>query len=190
MKNRLTRPGQTVGTPYYISPEQATGNYDEVDARSDIYSLGSTLFHMVTGKTPFEGENTAVVLAMQINDPAPWPRDVNPDVPTDLSYIIAKMLKKDPAERYATYADLLSDFERFRDGKKPRARLAEDPEGTGNFGAGVRRERRGGGGGKRRPRRREELEIVAPEAEHSFLDYVMVAGIVIALAIVIYVLAL
>jgi predicted Ser/Thr protein kinase len=76
---QLTVTGMTMGSPHYISPEQARGGAD-ADIRSDIYSLGATLYHIVTGQTPFSGTSAAVVITKHLTEEVPWPQDVNPDV--------------------------------------------------------------------------------------------------------------
>ncbi|MHC5058473.1 MAG: serine/threonine-protein kinase, partial [Planctomycetota bacterium] len=78
---RLTQTGAFVGSPYYASPEQATGESD-IDIRSDIYSLGCTLYHMVTGKPPFGGTTVIQVLQKHLTEQMPWPQEANPPSPT------------------------------------------------------------------------------------------------------------
>ena len=100
----LTEAGMVVGTAAYMSPEQAEGR--KVDARSDIFSFGSVLYEMVTGRRPFAGESPLSVLAKILNeDPAP-PSQVAASVPPDVERAILRCLRKDPARRYQTMADL------------------------------------------------------------------------------------
>ena len=106
----VTQSGAVFGTPYYISPEQAQGEAD-IDVRSDIYSLGATLYHAVTGQPPFQGKTSAVIMTMHINDPAPAPKETNPDVSGSTSRIIARMMEKRPKDRYQTAAELIEDLE-------------------------------------------------------------------------------
>jgi hypothetical protein len=122
----LTQSGMAVGTPNYISPEQARGRPD-VDIRGDIYSLGCTLYQVVTGETPFSGPNGAVLLTKHINEQAPWPQDVNPDVSRNVSLLIERMMAKEREERYQTPAELLGDIERVIAGQPP----THPPPGSG-----------------------------------------------------------
>ena len=116
----LTTAGLAIGTPHYASPEQALGKA-EIDARSDIYGLGATLFHMLTGRVPFEGESGPAVMARHVNEDAPPCTELDPLIPKGLSAIVAKMLKRDPAERYQTPGELRTDLERFASGNRPLA---------------------------------------------------------------------
>jgi eukaryotic-like serine/threonine-protein kinase len=95
---QLTRPGTTMGSVYYMSPEQVQGG--TIDARSDLYSFGVTLYEMFTGKRPFVSESSYTVLNAQINE-APVPLiQVNPDLPVELNNIVLKAMAKDPAARF------------------------------------------------------------------------------------------
>ncbi len=108
----LTSPGMAVGTAAYMSPEQARG--EELDGRSDLFSLGSVLYETCTGRVPFEGATSAVIFAGILDrDPLP-PQEVNPQVPAKLSEIICKALEKDRDLRYQTAAELRGDFKRLR----------------------------------------------------------------------------
>ena len=106
----VTVVGQAMGTPMYVSPEQAKG-LDSVDMRADIYSLGATLYHMATGSAPFDGENPTVIMLKHINEEPPPPRELNPDLSEGLCHVLAKMLAKEPDERYQSAAGLISDLE-------------------------------------------------------------------------------
>jgi serine/threonine-protein kinase len=98
-------PGVVMGTTDYIAPEQAIA-CSAADHRADIYSLGATLYHLVTGEPPFQGTVAAKLIAHQLHD-VPTAHEVREDVPEGVSDIIAKMMAKDPAERYQTMADVV-----------------------------------------------------------------------------------
>ena len=99
------------GTPYYISPEKV--RRQKIDYRADIYSLGGTLYHALTGVAPFEGENATEVVKARFNGPPRKPSEVRADLPPELDPIIMRMLEVEPSMRYPTYQSLLGDFKRF-----------------------------------------------------------------------------
>jgi serine/threonine protein kinase len=111
-QNSVTRTGQVMGTPFYIAPEQAIGSH-EVDVRTDIYSLGATLYHLVTGKPPFDGPTLYEIFHGHLHEDLIDPRQRNPQVPAKLSRIICRMMEKNPANRYQTTAELRADLEGF-----------------------------------------------------------------------------
>jgi serine/threonine protein kinase len=115
----VTQSGVFVGSPYYASVEQAQGDAD-LDVRSDIYSLGATLYHMVTGDPPFEGSSAIEVLNKHIKDRLPWPADVRPELSDGLCRVIAKMMAKKPAKRYQEPNDLLDDLDLLEEGEDPK----------------------------------------------------------------------
>jgi len=106
----ITVDGKALGTPYYMSPEQARGE-SGLDTRSDIYSLGATLFHLVTGSVPFDGETPAIVVSKRLTEQTPSPRDIRPDISIATNRLIRRMMATDPANRYQTADELLSDIE-------------------------------------------------------------------------------
>jgi serine/threonine-protein kinase len=110
----LTMTGASMGTPYYVSPEQAQGRKD-VDLRADIYSLGCTLYHLVSGQTPFTGENALAVMMLHVTTPPPDIRGVFPACPQVLAEVIFKMMQKDPAARQQDYAEVNADLRRAFD---------------------------------------------------------------------------
>ena len=114
----LTQTGQAVGTPHYISPEQIRGTRD-VDARADIYSLGATLYHLVTGHTPFKGTSGALVMSMHLAQPLADPRTYVAGLSEGLCRVIRKMMAKDRAERYADVDTLDRDLYRLQTGEVP-----------------------------------------------------------------------
>jgi serine/threonine protein kinase/tetratricopeptide (TPR) repeat protein len=105
----LTSPGSAVGTVAYMSPEQAKGV--PLDARTDLFSLGTVIYEMATGKTPFAGESTAEVFAALLMKNPPPVSSLNPAMPKKLDAIVEKLLRKDPAQRYATAGQLREDLE-------------------------------------------------------------------------------
>ncbi len=115
----LTQAGSVMGTAAYFSPEQAQGA--SPDPRSDLYSLGIVMYEMVGGRPPFTGDNPVSIAYKQVHEAPPRLRDLSPDVPVAYEAIVAKLLAKDPAARYANADDLRLDLTRFRDGQRPEA---------------------------------------------------------------------
>ena len=110
--------GKAYGTPYYISPEQIRGEV-EIDFRTDIYSLGATFYHMVTGQVPFEGPNPSAVMHRHLKDDLVPPDHINPALSAGVAEIIEVAMAKSLPKRYATTEDLLQDLEQARRGEKP-----------------------------------------------------------------------
>ena len=108
----VTQPGTTMGTPLYMSPEQAQGR--PLDHRSDLYSLGVTFYHMLTGEPPFRADS-AVALAMKhVNEQPLGLRVHRPEIPAELERLVLKLMAKSPAERYQSAAEMLADLARIR----------------------------------------------------------------------------
>jgi len=107
----LTRLGALLGTPDYMSPEQALGH--KLDQRSDIFSLGIIAYEMLTGKAPFQSETAIASLVARTRERAPAPREINATVPEGLSRIVHHCLATNPAERYSTVKETLSDLELY-----------------------------------------------------------------------------
>jgi tetratricopeptide (TPR) repeat protein len=109
--------GNTVGTPPYMSPEQVRGGGAALDARSDVYSLGATLYEVCAGQPPFRSSDPYDLFKMIVErDPVPV-RRLNPAVDSDLENIILRCLEKDPSRRYATALELSEELERYLDGE-------------------------------------------------------------------------
>jgi formylglycine-generating enzyme required for sulfatase activity/predicted Ser/Thr protein kinase len=118
----LTLAGAVIGTPNYMSPEQADGHAD-LDFRSDMYSLGATLYHMITGKMPFQGSSLMATLRKQATENLPDPRQYAPDIPEGIVVLLEIMLAKNPNQRHANWAELQADVQRVLEGQIPcRAR--------------------------------------------------------------------
>ncbi len=113
---RLTQTGMVLGTPLYMSPEQARGD-EELDHRIDIYALGVIMYELATGRVPFTGGNYLAIISQVLNDSPSSPRADRPELSEELEAIILKALAKDRDDRYQSTADMLSDL----------SALAEDP---------------------------------------------------------------
>jgi len=107
---------EVLGTPQYISPEHLTGA--EMDVRSDIYSLGATLFHLITGRFVFEGRTATEIARKHLEAPVPSPKKINPKISDGVCDIIFKMMAKNPNDRYQTAGELVEDLRLVRKGKK------------------------------------------------------------------------
>jgi len=119
---KLSRTGTLAGTPHYMSPEQASGR--RVDARSDLYSLGATLYELLSGRTPFPSSDPAELL-QRIAEAEPTAlRTLDRTIPRDLETIVFKCLEKDPSRRYESAQDLAGDLDRWLSGKLILARPA------------------------------------------------------------------
>jgi serine/threonine-protein kinase len=119
---RLTMTGTTFGTPAYISPEQAEDS-SSVDQRADIYSLGATLYHMITGIVPFEATSAVGVMMKHITDPLPHPTEKKPDLPDNVCSMVCMMMAKKPEDRYQSADDLLEDIARIVKKDAPAVKL-------------------------------------------------------------------
>lgn len=117
----LTGTGQILGSPGYMSPEQAEGNA-QVGRAADIYAMGAVLYHLVTGRPPFQSDNPIDTMLQTIRTDVVAPRLLNPNVPRDLEAVILKALSKRPQHRYASASELRDELRRFRSGQPVRTR--------------------------------------------------------------------
>jgi serine/threonine-protein kinase len=113
-----TEAGKAYGTPYYISPEQIRGKVD-IDGRADIYGLGATFYHMVTGRVPFMAEDSAEVMRKHLKEPLVPPDHINTTLSAGVSEVIEIMMAKRRENRYKNVEELLMDLESLRKGQPP-----------------------------------------------------------------------
>ncbi len=132
----LTQSGVTLGTPLYLSPEQAQGK--AVDHRSDLYSFGVTAYHLLAGEPPFRGSTAVEVALKHITDRPPPLADLRPDLPPDLCGMVHKLMAKDPADRYQSAREVLRDLAKVKEGlavglpaRPPAAPVPPTPSGPG-----------------------------------------------------------
>ena len=121
----LTQDGHVVGTPHYMSPEQLAGRPDDIDGRADVYALGATLYHALSGRPPFEAATLESLYAKIVTSSAKPLRSVAPGVPESVSRVVMKCLQRRPDRRYATARALATDLRRAVQGsgaKAPRIR--------------------------------------------------------------------
>ncbi len=109
MDDRLTAPGEVLGTPTYMSPEQAMGRF-RLDARTDIYSLGCVIYEMLIGVPPFRPSHPDAVIVRRLNDPAPSVCEQRPEIPKRIEVAVRKALEWKPEERFATAEELRDEL--------------------------------------------------------------------------------
>jgi len=126
---RHTATGAVVGTAMYMAPEQIKG--ESPDRRADIYSLGVTLFEMLSGRPPFEADSAMTLMMMHVNDPVPDLRTLNPEVPDDLIAVINKSLAKSPDDRYQSASQMAAALRNVLGRIKTGATTVEPPESPG-----------------------------------------------------------
>jgi WD40 repeat protein len=123
----LTESGQMLGSPSFVAPEQARGDRGRIGPRSDVYSLGAILYHLLTARPPFQGDTIQAVIRQVENNEPVAPRRLNPGVPADLETVALKCLEKEPARRYSSAQELADDLGRFLAGEAVRARPISPP---------------------------------------------------------------
>ncbi|MBA3697855.1 MAG: protein kinase [Planctomycetes bacterium] len=119
-ESHLTATGAVVGTPAYMSPEQASGRREDISRRSDVYSMGACIYELLTGKQPFDADNSVALLRCIIEDPLTPPSVHRKDLAHDLETIVLKAMAKDWRDRYSTAETMAADLRRFRLGVRIR----------------------------------------------------------------------
>lgn len=125
--SNLTVTGQVLGSPNYMSPEQAGGKRGALNRRSDIYSLGAMLYELLTGRPPFIGDGLSEIVSQVLRNEPLTPRALNPSVPLDLETVCLKCLEKEPEKRYPTALALMEELGRYLEGKPVLARPVGRP---------------------------------------------------------------
>ncbi|MCK4283089.1 MAG: protein kinase [Candidatus Brocadiae bacterium] len=127
-----------LGTPYYMSPEQVK-RPGKVDFRADVYSLGATFYHMVTGRVPFDGDTAFEIMQKHVGEPLTPPQEVSPELPEALCHVIVRAMAKEPGERYESYDDLMRELDALLVGQAeavqaPGAPVTEEAEAAAAHG--------------------------------------------------------
>jgi len=126
----LTQAGQSLGTPLYMAPEQIRGRDGEIDARTDLYALGATLFHLLTGTPPFRGETSAVVMAKHLSEPPPRADALRPGLRTGTVDLIVRLMAKERADRLPSPTALVRALDAILDGGDRDADGADQDDGA------------------------------------------------------------
>lgn len=151
---RLTATGVALGTPFYMAPEQARG-LREIDHRVDLYSLGATFHHILTGKPLFQATKRSELMLHHVKTPAPDVREGAPEVSAGTAAMLKKLLEKKPEDRYSSAQVLVEDLERLTTGAPPKhVAVSRGKRPGGRKGAGRAGGKAGGSGGKSRAAKR------------------------------------
>ena len=126
-ESRVTRTGDILGTPAYMSPEQAAGLRERIGVRSDLFSVGACLYELLTGRAPYEADNAMAVLRRIIEDPLVPPRRLRQGIPRDLELVVRIAMAKEPADRYPSAEAMAADLRLVQDGRRIRGRLPAWP---------------------------------------------------------------
>jgi serine/threonine-protein kinase len=170
--------GAVLGTPHYISPEQAKSE-KAIDGRTDIYSLGATLYHLLTGEVPFSGDTLYEILNKHVTAELPNPQDLAEEVPDGVVHVPRRMMAKDPANRYADCGTLVRYIELVLAGKEPASQaLAPDASSVAVLGKKIQSARRRRAGTYRVPR-------AARSSASALWGGLAAAGVVFAGALVV-----
>ncbi|UGT40474.1 Stk1 family PASTA domain-containing Ser/Thr kinase [Nocardia yamanashiensis] len=129
--NPMTQTAAVIGTAQYLSPEQARG--EQVDARSDVYSVGCVLYEILTGEPPFTGDSPVAVAYQHVREDPRLPSHVHPGVPRELDSVVLKAMSKNPANRYQTAAEMRADLIRVLGGQKPTAPIVMSDQDRNDF---------------------------------------------------------
>lgn len=121
-----------MGSVHYTSPEQARGGYS--DEKSDIYSLGITMFEMLTGRVPFNGETTVAIAIKHIQEEMPSPKEFVPEIPSSVASIVLKCCQKSPDRRYQNMAELIADLKQSLINPEEDFVVNTDPDMEGGTG--------------------------------------------------------
>jgi predicted Ser/Thr protein kinase len=169
----LTDDGTTVGTPHYMSPEQGQGR--SLDARSDQYALGATLYHLLVGEPPFDADNVLSLLLKHVQEPLPPIRGRAPECPEAVALVVERMLAKEPGQRFADFTEVIGALEATVTAEDP---AAPEPEVLALVEAATKE------GKPRLPTEALPAVQAAPPAARSMADRLIGVGVLIAAAAV------
>ena len=170
----IAETGRAFGTPYYISPEQIRGERD-VDFRADIYSLGATLYHLLTGRVPFEADTPMGVMQRHLNDPLIPPDHINAGLSAGIGEVVEVMMAKNRNRRYASTTDLMLDLEAISAGEAPlQARKQIDASVLTGLAEPE----------DRVPEPAGQVEVEAVQTHSGLLVYLIIVAIALAVSVI------